>query len=796
MSSANTPRSSTGIATAQRAGSLLRMKVVPFDFAQQTSRPSLSMQRQMDFVMGVASHRTSVDDLGFISATMADLSRDKEAQRRVCLFPLRFENPQLEAKYMDRVAVRYVGMLRVMCWISLFVMIAYSLNRPKDQLSLATFLSLVASSPLMVVMIVLLNLKKYQIRVYHATNLVTLVILQHVTMIASYSSDSDPIPKYHLAVSYCFTIIARTALRRSSVVIISANIAHCIIVHFVYETYVPWLTLIAYISYTTVLIASSYFIEVHDRQSMIDEEEIESCITELSLQKLKAAKLIQYMYPGPVAEIVLQHGSHIMPAFEQRDTTLVVFEISFPGFDDVSRNSKAIIDHLYSANEIINQVLQKYDLDKIKSYGRRCLAVGGLLRHNPTTAALYSYRAAKEAIETFRDNDKISIRAHLHGGHVFGFVLGAQNRCFDIYGTAVEDVMNWVFETDKISCNFECSQVLQTATASLMYRCTRPEEKIYEIIEIDSSAIEDQTAISLPHCEPTFTLKEEDLYSVDKNTILQSREEEYTIEDQSPGSMLTAENQEIVLLNRKDYRTSNKSIMLGLLFNIILLGINDIILLTDKLPDWGRGPVLLILMNRFGFCLPIASALTMAYWFHSNPKERLNVVIQKLPIRLLRTYGLMVLLNTVIVALVAVDAILDSTQLSSIIHEQHICIFFSYRHSNLEEALDMEYCSSVESLIHNHRFHQAVYLWVAHEIRSYPIRCYNSSDFLDSHTFHFKTSSPSCGRRTEYESESRKAITPLGKGNRTDIETRQYSIWYADDPSSQQEACTFCTNCK
>ena len=122
---------------------------------------------------------------------------------------------------------------------------------------------------------------------------------------------------------------------------------------------------------------------------------------------------------------------------------VTVFFSDFVGFTEISSKlqPKVIIGELNDLYTSFDNIMQKYDCERIKTIGDAYMAVCGMPIINPTHAG-NMVEAAREII-TFIENRNLTadikweLRIGIHSGKVVGGIVGVKKFIYDIFGDTI-----------------------------------------------------------------------------------------------------------------------------------------------------------------------------------------------------------------------------------------------------------------------------------------------------------------------------------------------------------------------
>ena len=159
----------------------------------------------------------------------------------------------------------------------------------------------------------------------------------------------------------------------------------------------------------------------------------------LKMEREKSEKLLSNILPDKIA-MELKYKGKAKPEL-YKDVTIY--------FSDIVRFTKlsamldpeSLIDELNDMFTAFDDIMEKYQCERIKTIGDAYLAVCGISRPNPDHA-LNMVKAGIEAIEYINNRNKNTliqwkIRVGIHSGDVVGSVVGVKKYLYDIFGDAV-----------------------------------------------------------------------------------------------------------------------------------------------------------------------------------------------------------------------------------------------------------------------------------------------------------------------------------------------------------------------
>jgi len=173
------------------------------------------------------------------------------------------------------------------------------------------------------------------------------------------------------------------------------------------------------------------------------ENKVEERTKDLQTEKAKSDDLLLNILPYDIAKELKEKGKAEAKTFE----SVSVLFTDFKGFTTIAEKMPANelvaeIDYCFKA---FDRIVQKHNIEKIKTIGDSYMAVGGLPVAN-TTHPLDVVKAALE-IRDFIEDYKIKraaenkpifeIRLGIHTGHVVAGIVGVKKFAYDIWGDTV-----------------------------------------------------------------------------------------------------------------------------------------------------------------------------------------------------------------------------------------------------------------------------------------------------------------------------------------------------------------------
>ena len=160
----------------------------------------------------------------------------------------------------------------------------------------------------------------------------------------------------------------------------------------------------------------------------------------LSREKKRSEDLLLNILPAEVAEELKDKGTAEAKYFDH----VTVMFTDFVNFTQASEmmDPQQLIDELHTCFKAFDEIIGKYNIEKIKTIGDAYLAVSGLPIADPLHAE-HVVRAALEINEFMRRRQKqmgdktFEVRIGIHSGSVVAGIVGVIKFAYDIWGDAV-----------------------------------------------------------------------------------------------------------------------------------------------------------------------------------------------------------------------------------------------------------------------------------------------------------------------------------------------------------------------
>lgn len=171
-----------------------------------------------------------------------------------------------------------------------------------------------------------------------------------------------------------------------------------------------------------------------------NNEILSNTLGELKLEKQKSDDLLLNILPGEVADELKEKGY----TTAQHYNNVTVLFTDFVNFTSAGEtmSPQGLVDELHTCFKAFDEIIGKYNIEKIKTVGDAYLAAAGV----PVKDANHAIHVVKAAIEinqfmhhrrTQMGNDTFEVRLGIHSGNVVAGVVGMKKFAYDIWGDAV-----------------------------------------------------------------------------------------------------------------------------------------------------------------------------------------------------------------------------------------------------------------------------------------------------------------------------------------------------------------------
>ncbi|MBN1484056.1 MAG: GAF domain-containing protein, partial [Chloroflexia bacterium] len=153
----------------------------------------------------------------------------------------------------------------------------------------------------------------------------------------------------------------------------------------------------------------------------------------------ESERLLLNILPAPIA-LRLRHGESVIADHFDDVTVLFADVVNFTGISTRMQPDDLVVmlNHLFST---FDRLVEKYNLEKVKTVGDAYMVVGGLLLPHPRHAEAVADMALDMQQEVARfqpaDLDPLNIRIGIHTGPVVAGVIGIEKFSYDMWGDTV-----------------------------------------------------------------------------------------------------------------------------------------------------------------------------------------------------------------------------------------------------------------------------------------------------------------------------------------------------------------------
>jgi len=184
-------------------------------------------------------------------------------------------------------------------------------------------------------------------------------------------------------------------------------------------------------------------LEAQNKEIIRQKSLLEKRQKELSAEKAKSEKLLLNILPRPVAAELREKGRTKPKYYDQ----VTVMFTDFKGFTKFAEkmDPPEIIKELDACFMAFDNIIEKYNLEKIKTMGDGYMCAGGLPeknRTNPIDAVkaaieMQAYMHKRREEKHREGKDYFELRIGIHTGPVIAGVVGRKKFAYDIWGDTV-----------------------------------------------------------------------------------------------------------------------------------------------------------------------------------------------------------------------------------------------------------------------------------------------------------------------------------------------------------------------
>ncbi|MEI8205045.1 MAG: adenylate/guanylate cyclase domain-containing protein, partial [Bacteroidota bacterium] len=184
-------------------------------------------------------------------------------------------------------------------------------------------------------------------------------------------------------------------------------------------------------------------VEIRTSEVVAEKQNVEQQKANLEIEKKRSDELLLNILPEKVAEELKQKGSAEAQQFEDVTVMFTDFKNFTQITEKLSPSDLVMMIHEYFKG--FDQIIGKYNIEKIKTIGDSYMCAGGLTNNNKTTAGDV-IRAAIEIRELINQHltkgengfsEPFEIRIGIHTGAVVAGIVGIKKFAYDIWGDTV-----------------------------------------------------------------------------------------------------------------------------------------------------------------------------------------------------------------------------------------------------------------------------------------------------------------------------------------------------------------------
>ncbi|MGC9330257.1 MAG: adenylate/guanylate cyclase domain-containing protein [Bacteroidales bacterium] len=205
--------------------------------------------------------------------------------------------------------------------------------------------------------------------------------------------------------------------------------------------YLTWFAFIIYISvmgsFVYMLVMRRSYQHAKDKYRL--EKIIASRTEELLKQKEQTEWLVNRILPKSTIQEITEKGK----ATSKRYEMVTVLFADIQGFTKIAEETRpeALIKMLDKIFKSFDQIIEKFDIEKIKTIGDAYMCAGGIPYQNSTNPieVVLAALEMQDVVKQSSSEDKVNfqIRIGIHTGPVISGVVGTQKLAYDIWGDTV-----------------------------------------------------------------------------------------------------------------------------------------------------------------------------------------------------------------------------------------------------------------------------------------------------------------------------------------------------------------------
>lgn len=184
-------------------------------------------------------------------------------------------------------------------------------------------------------------------------------------------------------------------------------------------------------------------IQQRSEEIMAQSEQLKLANEEINMEKDKSDKLLLNILPGDVAEELKMNGRSQVRNY---DMATVMFT-DFKGFTKIASftDPAEIVKNLDTCFAAFDQIIEEYNLEKIKTIGDAYMCVGGIPTDNKSNAidatlaalSIRKFMADFRAEKLMRGEQVWELRLGINTGPLIAGVIGTKKFAYDVWGDTV-----------------------------------------------------------------------------------------------------------------------------------------------------------------------------------------------------------------------------------------------------------------------------------------------------------------------------------------------------------------------
>lgn len=188
-----------------------------------------------------------------------------------------------------------------------------------------------------------------------------------------------------------------------------------------------------------ILAVSSYLFAIYRyyliRKNFIFHLILKEALDNVEEKRKKSDELLLNILPAEIAQELKTNGSSMA---RQYDEVTIMF-IDFVNFTGISEklSPKELVSSIHESFTAFDKIIEKYNIEKIKTIGDAYLAVSGLPRENKRHAHSITLAALEIRDYMAKSKSEFQIRAGINSGTVVAGIVGVKKFAYDIWGDAV-----------------------------------------------------------------------------------------------------------------------------------------------------------------------------------------------------------------------------------------------------------------------------------------------------------------------------------------------------------------------